>query len=344
MTLPLDELSIIDRFFRPLAGEGSFELRDDAARLPIPAGRDLVVTADMIAAGVHFLPDDPPGTIAQKALRVNLSDLAAKGAQPLGYVLAAGLGAEADEQWLRSFAEGLRSDQRRFGIALLGGDTIRVANGPVLSVTAFGTVSVGRMVHRFGGRPGDALFVSGVVGAAAAGLALLRGEPGPWAALPPGHRATLIASFRVPEPRISLAHALGEYASAAMDVSDGLVGDCDKLAGASGCSARLDAEHVPLPAGLGGATDEALVARLITAGDDYEILAAVAPAKEAGFVDAARRAGVPLTRIGQLTAGAGRTDVLWNSQPLALPERSYVHGRARNTEAAPRNRPETGGD
>ena len=156
-----DELSIIDRYFRPLAGEGAFGLCDDAGIIAPPAGCDLVVTTDMIAGGVHFLADDPPATIAQKALRVNISDLAAKGATPLAYVLSLGLSPDLDEAWLTAFAEGLRMDQHRFAIQLLGGDTTVLPERPVISVTAFGSVAKGRMVHRFGGKPGDELYVSG---------------------------------------------------------------------------------------------------------------------------------------------------------------------------------------
>ena len=181
--MPLDELAVIDRFFRPLAGQGAFGLLDDAARLDVPPDADLVVTTDMVACGVHFLPGDPPETVARKALRVNVSDLAAKGAQPLAYVISIAISEDIDEVWLAAFAHGLKQDQDRFGIGLLGGDTIEAPGGAVVSITAFGVAPKGRMVHRFGGRPGDALFVSGTIGAGTAGLALLKREPGPWDAL-----------------------------------------------------------------------------------------------------------------------------------------------------------------
>ncbi|HWT30867.1 MAG TPA: thiamine-phosphate kinase, partial [Propylenella sp.] len=199
-----DEIAIIERYFRPLSGEGAFRLLDDAARISVPAGCDLVVTKDMIAVGVHFLPDDPPDTIARKALRVNLSDLAGKGAKPLAYMLGAGFGAELGEEWLAEFARGLSEDQRSFGIHLLGGDTISVAAGPVISITAFGAVASGRMVHRFGGRPGDGLYVSGTIGAAAVGLEILKGRRVPWEKLGRDQREALVARFRVPEPRTGL--------------------------------------------------------------------------------------------------------------------------------------------
>ena len=319
-----DELSIIARYFRPLAGEGGLDLLDDAARLSVATGTDLVITADMLAVGVHFLPDDPPDTIARKALRVNLSDLAAKGAAPLGYLLSLGLHDGADESWLSSFAAGLQADQEQFRVALLGGDTISVRSGPVISITALGAVPKGRMVHRFGGKPGDALYVSGMIGAGRAGLALLKRESGPWDRWSPAARAEAVWRFHAPEPRVALAPVLRDWASAAMDVSDGLVGDCDKLAHASGCSALVIAQDVPLPeTPEAGAGDYAV---LLTGGDDFEILAAIPPDKASNFERAAEDAGVPVTRIGALREGAGPTEVLLHGEALRLTQRAYVHG------------------
>ncbi|HEX2257765.1 MAG TPA: thiamine-phosphate kinase, partial [Afifellaceae bacterium] len=150
MSLPLDELTIIDRFLRPLAGEGALELLDDAASLAPPAGCDLVLTTDAIAEGVHFLAGDPPETVAKKALRVNLSDLAAKGAAPLGYLLTLALPAAIGEEWLTAFVAGLAADQWEYGIALLGGDTIATPGSLTISVTAIGTLPEGGMVRRGG--------------------------------------------------------------------------------------------------------------------------------------------------------------------------------------------------
>lgn len=325
--MPLDELSIIDRFFRPLAGDGAFRLVDDAANLAVPEGFEVVVTADMIAESVHFLPGDPPDTVARKALRVNISDLVAKGAKPISYVLGLGLGpgaGSASDAWLAAFADGLRRDQEAYSVSLLGGDTIAVAGKAVVAITAFGFVPRGRMVHRFGGKPGDALYVSGEIGASAAGLALLKRESGPWDHLPRDRGESLIRRYRVPEPRVALAQALSQLASAAMDVSDGLVGDCDKLCAASRCSATIDASVVPMPAGLGPLQEEVL-ARLLTAGDDYEILAAIPSRNEAAFNAAAAAADVPVARIGVLEAGEGPVRVLIEGRPLPLRRRAYMH-------------------
>jgi thiamine-monophosphate kinase len=325
--VPLDELSIIDRYFRPLAGKGAFGLTDDAGVIDVPDGCELVVTADMLAAGKHFLRDDPPETVGQKALRVNISDLAAKGATPLSYILSLGLADDTDDAWLRGFTEGLRRDQESFGIELLGGDTNAIGRGIVISVTAFGSVRKGWMVHRFGGRPGDMLYVTGEIGAGAAGLALLKGEAGPWDAASKQEQDQLVRRYRVPAPRVELAPALAEFASAAMDVSDGLVGDCDKLCAASGCTAIIDAETVPLPAGTVPESETAL-AQLLTGGDDYEILAAVPVAKQDGFSATAAAAGVPIACIGLLIAGTGPVSVVHEGRPLPLRRRAYVHAMA----------------
>ena len=181
-------------------------------------------------------------------------------------------------------------------------------------------------MHRFGGRPGDELYVSGTIGAGAAGLALLKREAGPWNDLPAAERAALIARYRVPEPRVALSAAILEHASAAMDISDGLVGDCDKLCATSGCSATIDAGAVPLPSGLSAESDEATLARLLTSGDDYEILTAVLPPKSRQFSAAAEAVGVPVMRIGTLEAGDAPTKVLFKGEPLRLSRRAYLHG------------------
>ncbi|MGH6925899.1 MAG: thiamine-phosphate kinase [Propylenella sp.] len=324
--MPLDELSIIDRYFRPLAGEGAFGLMDDAGLLDVALEMDLVVTTDMVACDVHFLAADPADLVARKALRVNISDLAAKGARPLAYLLSLAISAATTEAWISTFAKGLKEDHEEFGVRLLGGDTIEAAGGPVVSVAAFGAAPKGRMVHRHGGRAGDVLFVSGAIGAGTAGLALLKGEPGPWDTLPATEKAALIGRYRLPVPRPRLAPALAEFASAAMDISDGLVGDCDKLAAASGCSATIEAERVPLPESLSHDMDGLALARLLTGGDDYEILAAARPERATAFERAAAAAGVTVTRIGTLAEGTNPPQVLFEGRSLPLARRAFVHG------------------
>ena len=226
---------------------------DDAAILK-GSSDDLVVTTDAIVEGVHFLPDDPPDTIARKALRVNLSDLAAKGAVPAGFVLTLAL-REANDSWLAPFAQGLGEDARHFACPLLGGDTVSTPGPLMISVTAFGRVPAGRMVRRSGAVAGEVVVVTGTIGDATLGLALLKhGSP----TGSPAAQKALVTRYRVPQPRVGIAAVVRDHASAAMDVSDGLAGDLAKLCKASGVSAEIKLEQVPLsPAGAGGAGRQA---------------------------------------------------------------------------------------
>ena len=228
------EDTLIARYFKPLATDaGAFGLNDDAAVLKA-LGDDIVVTTDALVEGVHFLADDPPDTIAQKALRVNLSDLAAKGATPAGFVLTLAL-RKVDEAWLAAFARGLGADAVDFRCPLLGGDTVSTPGPVMISINAFGRVPPNRMVHRSGARPGDHVVVSGTIGDAALGLDILkRGRVGEVLAGDDAARDLLVGRYRVPQPRNALASAVRAHANAAMDVSDGLAGDIAKLCRVSG--------------------------------------------------------------------------------------------------------------
>jgi len=325
---PSGEDSLIARYFRPLAQTpGAFNLIDDAAVLDAE-GQDIVVTTDAIVEGVHFLPDDPPDSIARKALRVNLSDLAAKGATPAGFVLTLAL-REAADPWLSAFAAALGEDQSAFACPLLGGDTVSTPGPLMISITAFGRVPRGAMVRRSGVIAGDRLFVTGTIGDAALGLALLRGGAVARAVAEQPHLAADLASrYRVPQPRLAMAAPLRVHAHGAMDVSDGLAGDLAKLCAASGVSARVTVADVPLsPAAravLGqGAAD---IAALLAGGDDYEVLCAVPDAGSARFAADAAEAGVPVTAIGTVTAGEEPPVFLGaDGAPLVLPRLSYSH-------------------
>ena len=255
---------------------GAFGLTDDAAVLKA-LGEDIVVTTDAIVEGVHFLSDDPPDTIAKKALRVNLSDLAAKGASPAGFVLTLAL-REIDETWLAAFARGLGEDTGAFNCPLLGGDTVSTPGPLMISITAFGRVPQGKMVRRSGAEPGDQVVVTGTIGDAALGLDILRnGRVAAALATDAASRNMLIGRYRVPEPRNALALAIRAHASAAMDVSDGLAGDLAKLCAASGASAVIDLPSIPVsPAATAVlAASAAGIEILISGGDDYEMLCAI---------------------------------------------------------------------
>ncbi|WP_349372058.1 thiamine-phosphate kinase [Salinarimonas sp.] len=305
---PLSEDDLIARYFRPLAGEGAFGLRDDAARLTPGAGMELVVTVDTLVAGVHFFADDPPGAIGRKALAVNVSDLAAKGATPRGFLLSAALPQDYAPAWLADFADGLKDAAEAFGCPLLGGDTVKTPGPLTLSVSAFGETPSGTMVHRFTARPGDRVVVTGTIGDAALGL-LLRTAPGAsWTeALGVDGRVFLTDRYLHPRPRLAAIPALRRHASAAMDVSDGLAGDLAKMCGVSRVSAEIDLALVPLSDAAKAAikADGALLDRALTGGDDYEILAAVPDAGLAPFLDAVDRAGVRASVIGSFVAGDG---------------------------------------
>jgi thiamine-monophosphate kinase len=301
------EDGLIARYFAPLSGPGADRLRDDAATLTPTPGHDLVLTADAVVAGVHHFPDDPPASVARKALGVNLSDLAAKGAAPRGFLLTLALPDDWSEDWLADFAAGLGQAAAESGCPLLGGDTVR-AGGPLLiNVSAFGEVPAGAMVRRTTAALGDRLCVSGTVGDAALGL-LLRLEPdAPWAhALDDAMRDHLEDRYLHPRPRLALAPALRRHARAAMDVSDGLAGDLFKMLG-DGRSARVDARAVPLSRAAARAlsVEHGLIQRLLTGGDDYEILCAVPPDALDALRAEAAAAGVPLAVVGTVVPGDG---------------------------------------
>ncbi len=298
------EDELIARIFAPLAGPMGLGLRDDAALLRPPAGEDIVLTTDALVAGVHFFADDPPAAIAAKALRVNLSDLAAKGARPLGFLLALALPRDWDEDWLKAFAAGLGADACAYDCPLAGGDTVATPGPLTLSVTAFGAVPSGRMVLRSGVRAGDRLYVSGTIGDAAIGLRIRQGR-GP--ELAAAERDFLLRRYLAPEPRLRLAKAMSACAHGGMDVSDGFVGDLTKMLAVSGVSARVPIYRLPLSqaARAAIAANPDLYRVAATGGDDYELLASVAPESAPEFEAEAARAGVPVTCVGEAIEGYG---------------------------------------
>jgi thiamine-monophosphate kinase len=302
----ISEDDLIARFFAPMAGQGGLGLRDDAALVAIGADEELVVTADALAAGVHFFADDPPDAIARKALRVNLSDLAAKGAKPAGFLLSLALPKDWRETWLQDFASALAEDARDFACPLLGGDTIRSPQALFLSITALGTVARGKMVRRDGARAGDRIYVSGTIGDAAAGLMLRKAEASDWSkSLDRSERAFLLDRYLVPQPRLALAPILRAHASAAMDISDGLVGDLTKMLRVSDVSGTVDLARIPFSHAARAALkpDPSLCDRLLTGGDDYEILCAIPPHESERFEAAAKQAQIDIAAIGIIDAG-----------------------------------------
>jgi len=324
------EERLIARYFAPLAKHpGAFGLADDAAALAPPAGCDLVLKTDGIVAGVHFFADDPPDTVAKKALRTNLSDLAAKGATPLGFLLTLMLPRDIGDAWLAPFACGLGADADAFACPLLGGDTDSTAGPITISIAALGTVPKGKMLRRAGARAGDRVVVTGTIGDAALGLLLRRDMAAAerWG-LAREASNDLHQRYLVPQPRLAIAESLRAHASAAMDLSDGLAGDLVKLCRASAVNAEIQVARVPLSTGARAALAEepALIETILTGGDDYEVLACVPADKIEALRRQASAAGVPISEIGVVAAGEGGARFLgMDGKPLVFARTSFSH-------------------
>ncbi|HEY2684401.1 MAG TPA: thiamine-phosphate kinase [Steroidobacteraceae bacterium] len=298
----LDEFELIRRYFLRSADTAigvALGIGDDAALLEVPTGEQLVAAVDTLVAGRHFLPSTPARSIGHRALAVNLSDMAAMGATPRWATLALTL-PQADPQWLQDFAAGFLALGERHGVTLVGGDTTR---GPLtISVQIMGTVPAGGALRRDAARAGDLLVVSGTLGDAGAGLKFAQESPRP------SDKALqfLIERFDFPTPRVQLGVAARGLASAAMDISDGLVGDLPKILDASHLAAVVDVERLPVSSALRAVVAEEEARELaLGAGDDYELLLCLPPVKLQQLVDAARRLNLTLSVIGELRAGAG---------------------------------------
>ena len=316
------EDELIATLLAPLAGRGGLGLRDDAALITPTPGHDLVVTKDMLVADVHFFAADAPEAIARKALRVNLSDLAAKGATPVGFLLGLGLPSDWTHDWVIAFVAGLADDSYRFVCPLLGGDTVTAPGPLTVSITAFGEVASGRMVPRTGTQPGDFLYVSGTIGDAAIGLRLRLDDrlDTAWiSVLNEAAGTALRERYLLPRPRLGLRSALLAHARAAMDVSDGLAGDLGKMLRLAGLTADVDVARVPLSeaARRSIVLAPSLLETALTGGDDYEILCAVPPHAAAAFEAAAADAGIPVTQLA-ITAAGDRDPAFRDGSGVAL--------------------------
>ncbi|PCJ71468.1 MAG: thiamine-phosphate kinase [Rhodobiaceae bacterium] len=320
----LDEFSLIKHLFASLAGPGAFGLTDDAALLQPTPGFDLVLTKDAIAEGRHYLPDDPPGDVARKLLRVNLSDLAAKGAHPRGYLLACAWSEATPLAWMEAFAAGLAEDQERYGISLLGGDTIRIEGPSVFSLTALGEVPTGRMVRRKGARAGDQLYITGTVGDAALGLLAATGK---LASTDEQTRSILIERYRVPAPPVTFGMQLSQVASAAIDVSDGLLADLQHLCEASGLGAVIERDAIPLSEGASElvAANPDLWQSVLSGGDDYQILFS-APANASSKIKSiSEKTDVRITPLGEMVAAPGVSVRSSTGELIAVDQTGFSH-------------------
>jgi len=321
---PLSEFERIARFFAPLAAPGALGLVDDVALIDGPPGEQYVLQTDAIVEGVDFPPGTASDLVAQKLLRVNLSDLAAKGAAPVGYLLVTALPRSLGEDWLAGFAAGLAKDQATYGIGLLGGDMSAI-DGPIsLTLAAIGRVAAGRAVLRSGARPGDVVYVSGTLGDAALGLAVLQGR----LALPDAtQREFLIDRYHLPQPRLELGQRLVGIAHAMLDVSDGLVADLGHLCAASGVAAVVETAKLPLSAAAQPAvrSERQWLMAALGGGDDYELLFAAPAGAAAEIATLAQETGVAVTAIGRIESGSGVRVLAADGAPLAVPSAGYHH-------------------
>lgn len=323
------EDKLIARLFAPIATHpGALGLKDDAAVIAPPPGHDLILTKDALVAGEHFFAGDPPESIARKAMRVNLSDLAAKGADPLGVLLAFAIPADMTPEALDAFARGIGEDARLYGAPLLGGDTVKTPGLFTVSITALGTVPAGQMVRRASARPGEAIIVSGTIGDGALGLELrLHPDRPGFRALDEKASAYLKDRYLHPRPRVALARALRGRASAAMDVSDGLVGDLAKMLLASGIAGEIEADRVPLSPAARAAieAEPALLETALTGGDDYEILAVMPDQELDAFNNLATAAGIGVAVIGRTYEGQGLTVRAHDGGAMSFARPSFSH-------------------
>ena len=325
----VDEFEFIARLLRPLTDGApeALDLKDDAAVIPARLGFDLVISKDAMVEGVHFLADDPMDLVARKLLRTNLSDLAAKAAEPWAYLLAVAWPPRCGWDERERFVTGLRQDQAAYGLKLLGGDTSSTPGPLTLSVTILGWTPAGRMVRRSGAQAGDRILVSGTIGDGWLGLAVAQGRLD---GASDAEAAWLANRFRLPEPRTDLALALRDHASAAADVSDGLIADAGHIGEASGVGVTLELDRLPLSAAarswLGAQADPAAAcASLATGGDDYEVVCAVRPASAPGLIAAAAKAGVRMTDVGEAVPDAGAC-ATWRGRALDLKQTGWRHG------------------
>lgn len=323
----MDEFGIIAKYLKPLAkAPGALGLADDAAVIAVPSGNELIVTNDAIVAGVHFLDGDPLDLVAKKLMRVNISDLAAKGARPLGYLLACCWPKETKEADVAQFARGLAEDQSVYELSLLGGDTTPTPGRLTLSLTALGLVPRGQMVHRSGARPGDKVFVTGTIGDAGLGLKIARGEK---LGLGEADAKYLLGRYRLPQPRLEFGLAARPLMLASIDISDGLIMDAGHIAESSGVRIRIEAGRLPLSAPAAAwLKDGGSPAFLVTSGDDYEICFTAPPASGPRLIEIAERAKTRLTQIGEVIGGSGVALIGHNGQEITVPKPEPNYFRA----------------
>lgn len=318
--MSLDEFGMIDRYLKPLAKgyPGALGLTDDAALIDCQPDRQIVIAKDALVENVHFLSSDPADLVARKLLRTNLSDMAAMGAAPFGYLTMIARPPTASADFFPTFVKGLALDQREFAVHLLGGDTVSTSGPLVLSLTILGTVAKGRALTRGAAKIGDLVYVSGTLGDAALGLRVLRGL-----AATEDEALALVDRYRLPRPRLRLGQALVGLADAAIDISDGLLADLGHIAATAGVGIEIDIADLPLSEAarsLPGALEAALCG-----GDDYELAFTASPERAPEIALVAERAGVPVTPIGRIVERPGVRALDRQGRPLELAQVGWRH-------------------
>ena len=315
----MKEFDWIARYFAPLAGREGLSLRDDAALFQPSMGKELVITNDALTAGVHFFADDAPASIAQKALRVNLSDLAAKGAEPRGYLLSLLLPSSINEAWIEGFVTGLVSDQARYGISLYGGDTSSIDGPLTLSITAIGEVDQGTMLTRSGAQIGDRLYMTGGLGNALLGLKIRSGEL--------EMNEYLLDRYLHPQPQLEVGRQLVGLASACMDISDGLVQDAGHLAKASEVALTVNSSQLTFSREARDILnrDDRYFEAMLTGGDDYELLFTAPRQHHEALITLSEKTEVTITAIGSVEQGEGVTVLAEDGQLITFEKAGWQH-------------------
>ncbi len=318
----MDEFLLIEKYFRPLAQKRkeTLNFEDDAAILNVPKGYELVVSSDILAAGTHFLPNEKPEYIAHRALRTNLSDLAAMGAKPYAYQMCIVFDKKPTEKWIKAFTSALRADQKEFGIFCLGGDTTMAKDKLTISISAFGLAPKGKAVKRSGAKPGDALLITGTIGNAHIGLNILQGKL-------KTKSVSSVHAHRKPVPRVAIADIIRAHANAAIDISDGLIAEVNHICRASRCAADLHLENLEFsPAAQKLLKSGAVTINdLITGGDDYELVLAVPPRKLPALLKSLESKGLKPQIIGRFTKGSPSVRVLQRGRKIALKKSGFTH-------------------
>lgn len=324
----MDEFDLIKHYFAPLTAKEAFNLLDDAAMLAsLPQGEQWVITQDAMTEHVHFLSDTDPYDLSRKLLRVNISDLAAMGAKPYGYLLTLILPKDTTEKWIQAFAAGLAIDQKQYSLHLLGGDTVSQHSTISLSLTAIGSVATPNILRRSNAQVGDAIYVSGTIGDAALGLQALQGK---FPFLKQAQQMDIIDRYHLPQPRVMLGQHLGSIAHAAIDISDGLIQDCEHLCKTSSVGANIMIDAIPLSTAVQtiiSLSGKNLLPTILSGGDDYELLFTAAPEKELQLEAIAKETGTPITQIGHITDEPGVRLIDSNKDILDIPmdNQGYKH-------------------